>query len=246
MSLNLLIRQLMYREISRMQRSVRYSLVFALVLFSTQLVRDDVLGKFLMYNVDQDSGKISETEYGKTTMSISKDSNGSYNVVRTVEVSEEEWKQQLAEEKSRLEKLSVEEKQHIEQYAAVASGGEPSDGEGAFDEVGEGWSDRNHEDEAKTVETTTEVNVDGNNVSIFFPILGYREMGILNTDSKKEIGMSYEIVIENGELKGTCTFLHGSVSPPHTVKVHGKLITDSPSSEEESVDTATDDTEILG
>ena len=74
--LNLLVHQLLYREISRMHCSVRNFLVFALVLLSTHLVGNDVLGKFLMYNVDQETGEISETEYGKTTMSFSKDNNG--------------------------------------------------------------------------------------------------------------------------------------------------------------------------
>ena len=146
-----------------------------------------------------------------------------------------------------LEGYSSAEKQLVEQIAAVASGGEPSDGEEVFDQaVEEGLSYRKYEDEAKTVETTTEVTVDGNSVSIFFPILGYREMGVLNTDGKKEIGRSYEILIEGGELNGTCTFLHGSHSPPHTVKVHGKLITDSSSSEDDGDDTESDNTEDSG
>lgn len=132
--LYLIVRQLFYHWVSRLHRSVRFSLIIALGSLSSQLVADDILGTYRMYHVDQDTGAISEMEEGlSATISIAKESDGSFTVVITREVSKEQWEKSQVLLREMLEGMSPEAKKNWEQYAGIILiGDKPSETEDFF------------------------------------------------------------------------------------------------------------------
>lgn len=225
---------------SRLHRSVRLSLIIALYLLSTQLVADDIVGTCRMYHVDQDTGAISEMEEGlSATISIAKESDGSFTVVITREVSKEQWEKSQALMREMFEGMSPETKKKLEQYATIMSGEQLGEGNGLFDQAADIVINevQSFENVKRQVETTSDVTVEGNKVSIFvpFPDDAYSYKG--STTDEKEAGDYYEIVIEDGELNGTLSDYYGPDVKSSTEKIHAKRVSDSPRSEEESDDT---------
>ncbi len=202
---------------------------------------DDVLGTYLMYDVDQETGKISEMEEGlSTTISLTKIDDESYTVMITREVSKEQWEKSQDLLRGIFAGLSPETKENIEKTAARMSGIDPRETEGMFDIVAEYNINevQSYENVKHQVETTTDVTVDGNNVSIFVP-LPDDDLDKGTNKDEKEAGEYYEIVIENGELNGTYTDYLGPDLRSSTKKIHAKRVSDSPQSEEDSYDTKT-------
>lgn len=154
----------------------------------------------------------------------------------TSEVSKETWEKAQAVLKDVLEGLSPDVKKSVEGYGALISGVKPSETEGMFDKAADHIVNEvyKYENLAKTVETALEVIVDGNNVTILFPFPDGARTTLQDSDGEQEVETTYEIVIENGELNGKIVDSFGPDLPSHTTKIHGKLITDSPSVEEES------------
>ncbi|MXZ55109.1 MAG: hypothetical protein F4227_03205 [Gammaproteobacteria bacterium] len=131
---HLVVGQMFCCEVFRLHRAIRYSLVLALSLLSTQLVGDDILGTYLMYDVNQETGEISEMEEGlSTTFSITEEDDGTYTVVITREVSKEQWEKSQVLLREMLEGMSPEAKKNWEQYAGIILiGDKPSETEGFF------------------------------------------------------------------------------------------------------------------
>ena len=240
---HLIVRQLFYHWMSKLHRSVRLSFVFAFGLLSTQLVADNILGTYRMYHVDQETGAISEMEEGlSATISIAKESDGSFTVVITREVSKEQWEKSQALIREMFDGMSPETKKKLEQYATVMSGEQLGEGNGLFDQAADVVINevQSFENGKKQVETTKDVTVEGNKVAIFFPFPDDADSYEGTTKDEKEAGDYYEIVIEEGELNGTFSDYYGPDLKSSTKKIHAKCVSDSPRSEEESYDTKTE------
>ena len=242
--LHLIVRQLLDHVISKLHSSLRHSFVLVLGLISTQLIGDDFLGTYRTYDVDQETGEISEMEEGlSTSISIVKEDDGTYTVVITREVSKEQWEKSHALLREMLEGMSPEAKKNWEQFAGIILiGDKPSDTEGLFDAVMEHNLNevQSYENVKKQIETTKDVTVEGNKVAIFFPFPDDADSYEGTTKDEKEAGDYYEIVIEEGELNGTFSDYYGPDLKSSTKKIHAKRVSDSPRSEEESYDTKTE------
>lgn len=228
-----------YHATSNLYRALRQSYVFVLGLFAAQLVGDDFLGTYRLYDVDQETGEISEMEEGLSkTISIAKEDDGSYTAVITREVSKEQWlKSQVSLRNISKEGLR-ELENRAEQHGAPTSGAEPIKPEGFLDSLLVlNIDDQSYEKDKRQVETTTDVKVDGNRISIFVPFSEDKQSYIDTTKDEIVAREYYEFVIKNGELNGTYSDYVAPYALWSTEKIHAKRVSDTPLPDEESDDT---------
>ncbi|MXZ55867.1 MAG: hypothetical protein F4227_07560 [Gammaproteobacteria bacterium] len=204
-----------------MSHQVRSLVVLGLAFLSYYAIGDDLLGTYIMYDVDQETGEVSDS-LGLTTITINQTiDEESYSIKETVRIDKADWEKIQAERIRHLEELSSEEKREM---AVAISGDESIDHNEIFDKYVKDIKDENYEDEAKslnTLKTTTEVTIDGNSISFFIPLLGYEEKG-LHKRGERKFGRLFKADIQNGELVGTCTWFSGPRLPPYERKIYGK------------------------
>lgn len=168
--------------------------------FSPQREPADIEGVYRIHSVDREA-RIKKNEGYAITLRITKDKDGIFSVVETIEREREYWDSIIeAELKQVDENMGI-----FEGLGVLHEGGEKQlqdlmveEREHALGEI----NNRRYADEARVEEIATNVRVDGNKISFLFP---HPDVDSILTDmyGEKAFGWYYEAVIQDGEIKGT-------------------------------------------
>ena len=170
------------------------------VLLGVSAFPTDVEGEYRMYQLDRQSGEISEDQPVIVTFTISKNEDETHSVVRTIETAREFWEASIAEQIKSAE------------------------AKGFHDKVKELRSQKFADSYQKSSETATNVVVKGSSLYFSFNALPGVEVDNVTAISMYGNGpwlVSFDVNVENGEIIGSFA---NNFPPTTPTMVYGTLI----------------------
>lgn len=176
------------------------SALVLLVLHGVQVLPAEIEGEYRMYQVDRQTGEISEEQPVVVTLTISKSKDGEFSVVRTSETARTYWEASIAGQiRGAVEK-------------------------GFHSEADELRNQKFEDFYKKSSEIATDVEVNGTNLSFSFNALPGVENDDVTAISMYGNGpwlAAYDVNLENGEIIGSFS---NNIPPTTPRMVYGKLI----------------------